>query len=152
MAAEMTHRLGYEKQPPTGHNRDNSRDGKSRKALKGEFATLPVDVPRDRNSSFEPKIITKGQTRFDGFDDLIPALYARAMTTHQIQQHLGDVYQVKVSPSMISAVTDVVIGETRALQTRPLEAAYPILYLDCIMVKIRDGARIINKAVYLALG
>ena len=152
MAAELTHHLGYEKHSPEGNNSGNSRNGRSKKTLKGEFGTLPIDVPRDRQSSFEPKIIPKGQTRFDGFDDKILSLYARAMTTRQIKQHLEEIYQVEVSPSLISAVTDAVIDEVRAWQTRPLEAVYPILYLDCIMVKIRDGAHILNKAVYLAIG
>jgi putative transposase len=152
MAAELTHHLGYEKHDPAGNKTGNSRNGKSKKTLKGEFGTLPVDVPRDRNSSFEPQIIPKGQTRFDGFDDKILSLYARGMTTRQIQQHLEEIYQVEVSPSLISSVTDAVIDEVRAWQTRPLEAVYPILYLDCLMVKIRDGAHILNKAVYLAIG
>jgi putative transposase len=152
MQAEMTHHLGYEKHDPAGHNSGNSRNGKSKKTLKGEFGTLPVDVPRDRQASFEPKIVPKGQTRFDGFDDKILSLYARGMTTRQIQQHLEEIYQVEVSPSLISSVTDAVIDEVRAWQTRPLEATYPILYLDCLMVKIRDGAHILNKAVYLAIG
>jgi putative transposase len=152
MAAELTHHLGYEKHDPKGNNSGNSRNGKSRKNLKGEFGTLPIEVPRDRQSSFEPKIVPKGQTRFDGFDDKILSLYARGMTTRQIQQHLEEIYQVEVSPSLISAVTDAVIDEVRAWQSRPLEAVYPILYLDCIMVKIRDGAHIHNKAVYLAIG
>lgn len=152
MQAELTHHLGYEKHSPEGNNSGNSRNGRSRKTLKGEFGNLPVDVPRDRQSSFEPKIVPKGQTRFSGFDDKILSLYARGMTTRQIQQHLEEIYQVEVSPSLISAVTDAVIDEARAWQTRPLEAVYPILYLDCLMVKIRDGAHILNKAVYLAIG
>ncbi len=152
MAAEITHHLGYEKHEPKGQNSGNSRNGKSRKTLKGEFGTLPIDVPRDRNSTFEPKIVPKGQTRFDGFDDLILSLYARGMTTREIQHHLEEIYQVEVSPSLISTVTDAVIDEVRAWQSRPLEAVYPILYLDCIMVKIRDGAHILNKAIYLVIG
>jgi putative transposase len=152
MQAELTHHLGYEKHSSSGQNSGNSRNGKSKKTLKGEFGTLPVDVPRDRQSSFEPKIIPKGQTRFDGFDDKILSLYARGMTTRQIQQHLEEIYKVEVSPSLISSVTDAVMDEVRAWQTRPLERVYPIVYLDCIMVKIRDGAHILNKAVYLAIG
>ena len=152
MQAELTHHLGYEKHSSSGQNSGNSRNGKSKKTLKGEFGSLPVDVPRDRQSSFEPKIIPKGQTRFDGFDDKILSLYARGMTTRQIQQHLEEIYKVEVSPSLISAVTDAVMDEVRAWQTRPLERVYPIVYLDCIMVKIRDSAHILNKAVYLAIG
>lgn len=152
MQAELTHHLGYEKHSSSGQNSGNSRNGKSKKTLKGEFGTLPVDVPRDRQSSFEPKIIPKGQTRFDGFDDKILSLYARGMTTRQIQQHLEEIYKVEVSPSLISSVTDAVMDEVRAWQNRPLERVYPIVYLDCIMVKIRDSAHILNKAVYLAIG
>jgi putative transposase len=109
-------------------------------------------VPRDRQSSFEPKIIPKGQTRFEGFDDKILSLYARGVTTRQIKQHLEEIYQVEVSPSLISTVTDAVIDEVRAWQSRPLDAIYPIVYFDCLMVKIRDGAHILNKAIYLAIG
>jgi putative transposase len=152
MQAEMSHHLGYEKHEPKGHNSGNSRNGKSKKTLKGEFGTLPIEVPRDRQSSFEPRIVPKGQTRFDGFDDLILSLYARGMTTRDIQHHLEEIYQVEVSPSLISSVTDAVMDEVRAWQTRPLERVYAILYLDCIMVKIRDGAHILNKAIYLVIG
>lgn len=152
MAAELTHHLGYDKHEPAGKNSGNSRNGKSRKTLKGEIGTLPLDVPRDRNSNFEPKIVPKGQTRFEGFDDLTLSLYARGMTTRDIKQHLEEIYRVEVSPSLISQVTDAVIDEVRAWQSRPLERIYPILYLDCIMVKIRDAAHILNKAVYLVIG
>jgi putative transposase len=152
MAAELTHHLGYEKHSPEGQNSGNSRNGKTKKTLKGDFGTLPIEVPRDRNSSFEPRIVPKHQTRFEGFDDKILSLYARGMTTRQIQQHLEEIYQVEVSPSLISTVTDAVIDEVRAWQSRPLESIYPIVYFDCLIVKIRDGAHIINKAIYLAIG
>jgi putative transposase len=130
MQAELTHHLGYEKHDPKGQNSGNSRNGKSRKTLKGSFGTLPIDVPRDRQATFEPRIVPKGQTRFEGFDDLILSLYARGMTTREIKQHLEEIYQVEVSPSLISQVTDAVIDEVRAWQSRPLERVYPILYLD----------------------
>jgi putative transposase len=152
MQAELTHHLGYEKHDSKAHNNGNSRNGKSKKTLKGEFGTLPIEVPRDRQSTFEPKIVPKGQTRFDGFDDLIVSLYARGMTTREIKQHLEEIYRVEVSPSLISTVTDAVIDEVRAWHSRPLDAIYPILYLDCIMVKIRDGGHILNKAIYLVIG
>lgn len=152
MAAELTHHLGYDKHSPNGNNSGNSRNGKSKKTLKGDFGNLPIDVPRDRNSSFEPQIIPKGETRFAGFDDKILSLYARGMTTRQIQQHLEEIYQVEVSPSLISTVTDAILDEVKAWQSRPLEALYPIVYLDCLMVKIRDGGHIQNKAIYLAIG
>lgn len=147
LKAELSHHLGYEKHSPEGKNSGNSRNGKTKKTLKGDFGTLPIEVPRDRKASFEPKIVPKGQTRFAGFDDKILSLYARAMTVREIQAHLEEIYQVEVSPSLISQVTDAVIDEVRAWQTRPLEALYPIIYLDAIMVKIRDGAHILNKAI-----
>jgi putative transposase len=152
MQAELTDHLGYERHDPAGDNSGNSRNGKSRKTLKGEFGNLPIEVPRDRNSSFEPQIVPKGQTRFDGFDDKILSLYARGMTTREIQSHLEEIYQVEVSPALISSVTDAVIEEVKVWQNRPLDALYPILYLDALQVKIRDGAHIRNKAIYLAIG
>jgi putative transposase len=152
MQAEITHHLGYQKHDAAGNNSGNSRNGKSKKTLKGDFGTLPIEVPRDRNSSFEPRIVPKGQTRFEGFDDKILSLYARGMTTRQIKQHLEEIYQVEVSPGLISSVTDAVIDEVRAWQSRPLEAVYPVAYFDCLMVKVRDGAHIVNKAIYLAIG
>ena len=152
LKAELSHHLGYEKHDPTGKNSGNSRNGKSSKTLKGDFGTLPIEVPRDRQASFEPKIVPKGHTRFAGFDDKILSLYARGMTVREIASHLEEIYQVEVSPALISQVTDAVIDEVRAWQTRPLESLYPIIYLDCIMVKIRDGAHILNKAIYLVIG
>ncbi len=152
MQAELTEHLGYEPHDAAGDNSGNSRNGKSRKTLKGDFGNLPLDVPRDRNSSFDPKIVSKGQTRFDGFDDKILSLYARGMTTREIQSHLEEIYQVEVSPALISSVTDAVIEEVKAWQNRSLDALYPILYLDALQVKVRDGAHIRNKAIYLAIG
>jgi putative transposase len=152
MQAELTEHLGYEKHDGAGDNSGNSRNGKSRKTLKGEFGNLPIEVPRDRDSSFAPQIVPKGQTRFSGFDDKILSLYARGMTTREIQSHLEEIYQVEVSPALISSVTDAVIEEVKVWQNRPLDALYPILYLDALQVKIRDGAHIRNKAIYLAIG
>jgi putative transposase len=152
MQAELSHHLGYEKHSLNGNNSGNSRNGTSKKTLKGDFGTLPIEVPRDRNSSFEPKIIPKGETRFAGFDDKILSLYARGLSTRQIQQHLEEIYQVEVSPSLISTVTDAVLDEVKTWQSRPLDVLYPIVYLDCLMVKIRDGGHIQNKAIYLAIG
>ena len=152
MQAELTDHLGYERHDPAGDNSGNSRNGKSRKTLKGDFGNLPIEVPRDRASTFDPKIIPKGQTRFDGFDDKILSLYARGMTTSEIQAHLEEIYQVEVSPALISSVTDAVVEEVKAWQNRPLDALYPILYLDALQVKVRDGAHIRNKAIYLAIG
>lgn len=152
MQAELTEHLGYEKHDGAGDNSGNSRNGKSRKTLKGEFGNLPLEVPRDRDSSFDPKIVPKGQTRFSGFDDKILSLYARGRTTREIQSHLEEMYQVEVSPALISSVTDAVLEEVKVWQNRPLDALYPILYLDALQVKVRDGAHIRNKAIYLAIG
>jgi len=152
MQAELTHHLGYDKHDPKGNNSGNSRNGKSKKTLKGDFGSMPLEVPRDRNSTFEPQIVPKGQTRFEGFDDKILSLYARGMTTRQIKQHLEEIYQVEISPSLISSVTDAITDEVKAWQSRPLDAVYPILYLDALVVKVRESSHIQNKAVHLILG
>src|ERR671938_20847 len=152
MQAELTHHLGYNKHDPKGNNSGNSRNGKSKKTLKGDFGNLPIEVPRDRNATFEPQIVPKGQTRFEGFDDKILSLYARGMTTRQIKQHLEEIYQVEISPSLISSVTDAITDEVKAWQSRPLDAVYPILYLDALVVKVRESSHIQNKAIHLIVG
>ena len=152
MQAELTHHLGYDKHSPIGNNSGNSRNGKSKKTLKGDFGSLPLEVPRDRNATFEPQIVPKRQTRFEGFDDKILSLYARGMTTRQIKQHLEEIYQVEVSPSLISSVTDAITDEVKAWQSRPLDAVYPIIYLDALVVKVRESSHTQNKAVHLILG
>src|SRR5258708_4721157 len=116
MQAEMTEHLGYQKHDAVGDNTGNSRNGKTAKTIKGDFGRLPIEVPRDRNSTFEPKIIQRGQTRFTGFDDKILSMYARGMTVREIQSHLEEMYQVEVSPALISSVTDAVIEEVKAWQ------------------------------------
>src|SRR5258705_2972312 len=152
MAAELTEHVGYEKHEATGNNSGNSRNGKSAKTLKGTFGTMTIEVPRDRNGSFEPQIIEKHQTRFTGFDANIISLYARGLSTREIQQHLEEIYQVEVSPALISSVTDAVIDEVTTWQNRQLDAVYPIMYLDAIQFKVKDSGHIRNKAVYLAIG
>jgi len=152
MAAELTEHVGYEKHDAAGRNSGNSRNGTSAKTLKGNFGTVPIEVPRDRNGTFEPQIIEKHQTRFTGFDDKIISLYARGLSTREIQQHLEEIYQVEVSPALISSVTDEVIDEVKAWQNRPLEEVYPIVYLDALQFKVRDGAHVRNKAIYVAIG
>lgn len=152
LQAELTTHLGYEKHDPAGHNNGNSRNGTSTKQLQGEFGTVQIEVPRDRQASFEPKLVAKGQTRFEGFDDKILSLYARGMTTREIQGHLEEMYQVEVSPTLISNVTDAVIEEVKAWQSRPLDSVYPIVYLDALVVKMRDQGRVENRAVYVAIG
>src|SRR2546421_948939 len=152
MAAEMTEHVGYEKHEVAGNNSGNSRNGKSAKTIKGTFGELALETPRDRNGTFEPQIIEKHQTRFTGFDANIISLYARGLSTREIQQHLEEIYHVEVSPALISNVTEEVIDEVRAWQNRQLEAVYPIMYLDAIQFKVRDNGHVKNKAIYLAIG
>src|SRR5487761_1307364 len=152
LQAELTTHLGYEKHSPEGHNSGNSRNGVSTKQLKGDFGEVEIEVPRDRQASFEPKLVAKGQTRFAGFDDKILSLYARGMTTREIQGHLEEMYQVEVSPALISNVTEAVIEEVKAWQSRPLDAVYPVVYLDALVVKMRSDGRVENRAVYVAIG
>lgn len=152
LEAEMTEHLGHTKNASVANAAGNARNGKSKKTLKGDFGELPIDVPRDRHASFEPQIVPKHQTRWTGFDDKILSLYARGMTVREIQGHLQEMYGAEVSPSLICSVTDAVMDEAKAWQTRPLEALYPIVYLDCIHVKTRDSGAVRAKAVYLALG
>jgi putative transposase len=152
MQAEMTEHLGYEKHAPAGNNSGNSRNGKTTKALKGDFGELPLETPRDRNGTFEPKIVAKGQTRFTGFDDKIVSMYARGMSTREIAGHLEEIYGVEVSPALISNVTEAVMEEVKTWQGRPLDAVYPIVYLDALVVKIRDAGHVRNRAIYVAIG
>jgi putative transposase len=150
--AELTDHLGYEKHDPAGYKSGNSRNGKSRKTLKGDFGEMELETPRDRNSTFEPTIIAKGQTRWTGFDEKILSMYARGMSTREIQAHLEEIYGVDVSPTLISTVTDAVQEEVRAWQNRPLEPLYPIVYMDALYVRMRDNGHVQNRAVYVAIG
>ncbi len=150
--AELDDHLGYEKGDVKGRNGGNSRNGHGKKRVKGEDGEVAIDVPRDRDSSFEPKIIKKGQRRFDGFDDKIISMYARGMPVREIQGHLHEIYGIDVSPDLISRVTDEVMDEVRSWQSRPLDEVYPIIIFDALRVKIRDEGTVRNKAVYLALG
>lgn len=152
LEAEMSVHLGYDKHEPAGRGSGNSRNGSSTKSLQGDFGEIELRTPRDRNGEFEPRIVAKGQRRFDGFDDKIISLYARGMTTREIQSHLEEIYGVEVSPGLISNVTDEVIDEVRRWQNRPLEPLYPVVFLDALFVKIRDGGQVANRAVYVALG
>ena len=151
LEAEMADHLGHGKNEPVANPTGNTRNGKSQKTLKGDFGELPIEIPRDRHGTFEPQLIPKHQTRWTGFDDKILSLYARGMTVREIQSHLEEMYGTEVSPTLISSVTDAVIEEVKAWQGRPLDALYPIVYLDCIHVKVRDGS-VRVKAVYLAVG
>ena len=152
LQGEMTHHLGYEKHDSAGNNTGNSRNGKSQKTIKSKRGQIEIDVPRDRRSSFEPQLIKKGQTRFDGFDEKIISMYARGMTCREIKAHLQEIYGVEVSPALVSTVTEAVIDEVRSWQSRPLDPLYPILYLDALQVNVRDQGRVSNKAIYLAIG
>jgi len=149
---ELTHHLGYERHDSSGDNSGNSRNGTTPKTLRGKRGQVQIDVPRDRTSEFEPQLVRKGQTRFDGLDENIISLYARGMTQREIQGHLEEIYGVEVSPSLISTVTDAVLDEVRAWQSRPLDAVYPILYLDALQVKVKSQGRVTNKAIYIAFG
>jgi putative transposase len=152
LQAELTDHLGFEKHDPAGHHSGNTRNGTGRKALKGDFGELELETPRDRQASFEPKIVAKGQTRFTGFDDKIISMYARGMSTREIQGHLEEIYGIEVSPTLISNVTEAIVEEVKAWQSRALEELYPIVYLDAMMVKMRDGGHVQNQAIYVVLG
>jgi transposase-like protein len=152
LEGELDDHLGYPKHALKGHHSGNSRNGHSSKTLKGEHGELAIDIPRDRNGEFEPQVIPKNQTRLPLFNDKILALYSRGMSTRDIVATLRELYDVEVSPTLISNVTDHVLEEVQQWQSRPLDEIYPIVYLDCIVVKIRQDKRVINKAIYLALG
>jgi putative transposase len=151
LGAELTDHLGYEKGDPAGRGSGNSRNGSSAKTILTEDGEIAIEVPRDRVGSFEPQLIAKGQTRFDGFDDKIISLYARGMTVREIQGHLAELYGTEVSPDLISKVTDAVLEEVKEWQNRPLDPVYPVVFFDALRVKIRDEGLVRNKAVYVAL-
>jgi putative transposase len=148
---ELTEHLGYEKHHPAGRGSGNSRNGTSSKKLLTEAGAVDLAVPRDRAGSFEPKIVRKGQSRLDGFNGRIIALYARGMTTRDIRAHLREIYGVEVSPDLISRVTDGVLEELTEWQSRPLDSVFPVVFIDALMVKIRDGV-VANRPIYLAIG
>ena len=152
LGAELTHHLGYAKGGTPTQDGDNCRNGTSAKTLIGEGGRVEIAVPRDRHSTFEPRLIAKGQKRFEGFDEKIIAMYARGMTVREIQGLLLDQYQVEVGHDFISTVTDAVLGEVIDWQNRPLERLYPIVFFDALRVKIRSDGAVKNLAVYLALG
>jgi len=152
LGAEMDDHLGYEKGDPAGRGTGNSRNGHYGKTLTTQAGPVRISVPRDRNSEFEPQIVRKGQRRAGPVDEIILSLYARGLTTRDIQAHLAEVYGASVSPALISNITDVVAGEIVAWQTRPLDGFYAIIYIDALVVKVRDGGMVANKAAYLAVG
>jgi transposase-like protein len=151
LGSELTHHLGY---PPGGRRPEdttNHRNGTGGKTVLTDDGPLAIDVPRDREGTFEPRFIPKHERRFTGFDDKILALYARGMTVREIQGFLAEMYTVEVSPDLISSVTDGIVGEVTAWQSRPLERMYPVVFFDALRVKIRDEATVRSKAIYLAL-
>jgi putative transposase len=152
LQGELAEHLGYGKSDPAGYNSGNSRNGASKKKLKGDFGEMELETPRDRNGTFEPQIVEKRQTRFTGFDDKILSMYARGMSVRDIQGHLKQIYGTEVSPTLISNVTEGVVEQVRAWQSRPLEALYPIVYLDALYVKMRDNGQVQNRAVHVAIG
>ncbi len=152
MSAELTHHLGYEKHDTSSKKTGNARNGSSSKTLRSDHGDLSIDVPRDRLGEFEPTVVKKHQRHFSGFDDKIMSMYSRGMTVRDIQMHLFEIYGTEVSPDLISTVTASVMEEVKEWQKRPLSSVYPIIYLDALMLKVRDDNRVINKAGYLIMG
>lgn len=152
MQSEMNDHLGYSKSENTQKPGSNRRNGYSKKTVLSSSDKLEIAVPRDRESEFEPLIIPKHQRRFDGFDQQIIAMYARGMSTRDIQSNLEEMYGVEVSHSLISTVTEEIIADFKQWQSRPLDAIYPIVFFDCLVVKSRDEGKVSNRSVYLALG
>lgn len=149
--AELTEHLGYERGDAAGHGSGNSRNGTTPKQLHTEAGTIELDVPRDRAGTFNPLIVPKGTSRLDGFNERIISLYASGMTVRDIQAHLLDLYQVEVSPDLISRVTDAVHSEVKEWQSRPLDRVYPVVWVDGLVCKVRDEGVVRNKCAYLAL-
>lgn len=152
LEAELAGHLGYEPHSIKGRGSGNNRNGKGHKTVQSDTGALEIEVPRDRNGTFEPQLVKKRQRRLEGFDDKVLALYARGLSTRDIQGQLEELYGAEVSPTLISNVTNAVMEDVRAWQSRPLSAVYPILYFDALFVKSRQEGPVNNKAVYLALG
>jgi putative transposase len=152
LEAEMSDHLGFEANDADGHGSGNSRNGHSGKTVQTETGPVAIRVPRDRKGTFEPRLVPKHHRRLEGFDDKVLALYARGMSTRDIQEHLRELYGTDITPDLVSRVTEAVLDEAKAWQQRPLEAVYPIVYLDALFVSVRDGGTVTKKAAYLALG
>jgi putative transposase len=152
LKGEMNHHLGYDKNDSTGHNSGNNRNGHSSKRLIGDHGQIDIQTPRDRNATFEPQLIKKGQSRITGMDQQILSLYAKGMSTRDIVATFDEMYGAEISAGLVSQVTNTVMDKVVEWQSRPLDAVYPIVYLDCIVLKIRQDKRVINKAIYLVLG
>ena len=151
MQAELTEQLGYEKSEPGEKQTGNRRNGKTTKTLRTDQGPMEIDVPRDRESEFEPKVVPKHQREWRGFDDKILSMYALGLSTKAIQETIKDIYNVEVSPELVSRVTDEVKGLVEEWRNRPLEPFYPVVFLDALRVNIRDEGCVSKKAVYLAL-
>jgi putative transposase len=149
---EIADHLGYEHGDPAGHGSGNSRNGHGRKTVLTTAGPVELEIPRDRNGSFTPAIVPKRKRRLGQVEDMILSLYARGMSTRDITEHLSEVYGAKVSAATISRVTDVVVEEIAAWQSRPVDPVYPILYVDAIRIKIRDGGVVANKAAHVVIG
>jgi putative transposase len=152
LQAEMTDHLGYEQGAAEGQGSGNSRNGNGKKTLRTDQGEVTVEVPRDRNGTFEPKLVKKHQRSFKGFDDKILSMYARGMSVRDIQAHLAEIYGTEISPDLISSVTNAVVEEVQAWQARPLDAVWPIVFLDALVIKVRDQGIVQNKSAYIALG
>lgn len=152
LEAEMSEHLGYEAREEPPDEQTNRRNGHRTKKVRSDHGVMDVDVPRDRAGSFEPKLVGKHQRTFDGFDDKILSMYARGMSTRDIRAHLHEIYGVDVSPDFISRVTDAIVDELAEWQGRALDAVYPIVYIDALVVKVRDQGKVENKAVHLVVG
>lgn len=152
LGAEMETHLGYAKHAPVGHGSGNSRNGHGRKTLRGSHGEVEIATPRDRNGSFEPRLIGKRQTRLTQFDDQILALYAKGMSTRDIVAAFREMYGAEVSATLVSRVTEAVLEQVELWQGRPLDEVYPIVFLDCVVLKVRQDRRVLRKSMYLALG
>lgn len=151
LEAEMSEHLGYDKHDPVGRNRANSRNGTRSKTVLTEIGPVEIDVPRDRDGSFEPAIVRKRQRRLDGIDQIVLSLTARGLTTGEISAHFDEVYGAKVGKDTISRITDKVVEEMAEWRTRPLDRVYPVIFVDAIVVKVRDG-QVVNRPVYVVIG
>ena len=152
LAEELTEHLGYEPGDRAGVGSGNSRNGYTPKRLATEAGTVDLEVPRDRNGTHQPRIVRKGQRRLGGIDKIVMGLYAHGMTVRDIQGHLADIYDIEVSADLISKITDAVLEEVKDWQSRPLEPVWPVIFLDAIVCKVRDGGTVKNKAAHLAVG
>ena len=152
LGGEITEHLGYEKHAVSGNGTGNSRNGKSKKILKGDHGEVEINIPRDRSGTFEPQIVKKGQTRLTAMGDQILALYAKGMSTRDIVATFKELYDADISPTLVSRVTDQVLIQVQQWQNRELDPIYPIVYLDCIVLKIRENQRVIKRSMYVALG